>query len=182
MNISRRQWVQLGLWTSAAAAVGFVAGHRPEESAATEALLGSGDEAVLVYLGSSTCQFSNADDLPSLWARAQELVAASTSGGERRLTTVGIAKDRVVGDGLRHLEKIGSFDEVSVGRGWANMGVIKYVHSDHRGPAVTPQMLLLHRRIVNENGAVLLADEVVLNRWIGIHEIREWSTMAIGDL
>lgn len=146
-------------------------GRRPPAGADTT----TGDERLLVYIGSSTCGPSNDDSLPALVATLRVRVRAWAQRDRRRFVVVGIAKDRDVRSGLHHLARFGDFDEVTTGRNWANMGVLKYVYRDLPGPGATPQVLVVDRHLTNEIGGVEVRNEVVRIRRVGLREVSEWA-------
>ena len=155
-------------WTIPALSVGeYVPG-----SLSTE-----GEETVLIYLGSSTCGWSNTPELARLirGLKAELQLRARREGW--RFAAIGIAKDRRVDDGLAHLDKFGAFDEVMTGRGWASLGVQEYVYGQGSlaGPGVTPQVIVVSRRLeFVASGHISIADEHVLIRKVGLDQIAEW--------
>ena len=142
-----------------------------------EALSTEGEETALVYVGSSTCGWSNTPEFPSL---IQGLKAELQSRAHRegwRFATIGIAKDRRVVEGLAHLDKFGAFDEVMTGRGWANRGVQEFVYGrgSLAGRGATPQVIVVSRRLeFVADGHVSIADEHVVVRKVGLDQITEW--------
>lgn len=138
----------------------------------------TGEERLLVYIGSATCGPSNDADMSHLLDAIRVKVAQSAERDGRRFVTVGIAKDGDVAAGLQHLESMGRFDEIMTGRSWANIGLLKYVFSDLRGPAATPQVIVVDRRVLNQGVHVEVTDEQVLARRIGLQELREWVKAA----
>lgn len=78
-------------------------------------------------------------------------------------------------NGLDHLAKFGFFDELSTGRGWVGMGMMKYVFGDIPGPASTPQVIVLGRTLRRQPGGQTAFDgEDVVVRKVGLEEIRLW--------
>lgn len=139
---------------------------------------GPGKQLLLVYVGSSTCGWSNRAELPPMVRNLKaELQVRATAVG-RRFAAVGIARDRRADDGLAHLEKFGPFDEVMAGHSWANTGIQEYIYGgpNMAGPGVTPQIILVSRQLDYSVGHVSVVDEQVLLRKTGLGEISEWVT------
>ena len=105
-------------------------------------------ELTLVYVGSSSCRWSNADELPGLIERLKLSFQA------QGFTAIGVASDHVAADGIEHLDGFGHFDEVLAGRSWANTGIAKYVYGDMPVPAATPQVIVLERTL--ERGETMM--------------------------
>ena len=93
-----------------------------------EALSTEGEETALVYVGSSTCGWSNTPELPSLIKGLKAELQSRARREGWRFASIGIAKDRRAADGLAHLDKFGAVDEVMAGHGWANRGVQELVY------------------------------------------------------
>ena len=135
-----------------------------------------GEEMLLVFVGSSTCAWSNVPKLPPLVRDVKTELQARTRAAGRRFVAVGIARDRHASVGLAYLEKFGEFDEVMSGHGWANLGIQEYVYGagEMAGPGVTPQVILMTRRLDYPVGAVSIEDQRVILRKTGLGEISDW--------
>jgi len=130
----------------------------------------------LVYIGSSTCGWSNVPELPGVVEDLKRGVYGWAKEEQLDFAAIGIGRDMSVSAGLRHLEKFGLFDEVVAGRSWANAGVQEYVYGDMSGPGVTPQVVVLLRRTdYMSTGRVVMEANRVLIRLAGLREILEWS-------
>ncbi|MBW3630223.1 MAG: hypothetical protein KY464_13105 [Gemmatimonadetes bacterium] len=164
-------------------------GRRPPASAATPepqrggpyrpaAVTREGTELVLVYIGSSGCVPSNHEDLPGALEQLKVRLRDRADGGRRGFATVGIARDWVVDEGLAHLRKYGSFDEVMAGRNWMNAGVRRYVWEEIPGEASTPQVLVVERAVgdVAARGIQYgTQGERLVVRKVGTDEILAWA-------
>lgn len=139
-----------------------------------EARRDSGEELLFMVIGSSGCRWSNAPELVELVRRAREAVRDEAESRGAGFATQGIAQDNITQLGIEHLEKFGPFDELSVGRGWRNSGLLKYVYGAFPGPAATPQVLVVSRDLVGGGGQWEIANETVLLRLTGLAEIRSW--------
>lgn len=134
-----------------------------------------GEEIALVYVGSSTCAWSNAEELPAMVQGLKQALLARARQAGRGFSSIGIAQDALVSNGVEHLSRFGKFDEIVAGRGWANSGIQKYVYGDLPGPAGTPQVLVVERSLSYETGHVVVGGERVLARMVGLTEIAEWA-------
>lgn len=135
----------------------------------------AGEEIVLVYIGSSTCGWSNVPELPDVVRSLKVKMQARAQTEGMGFAAVGVARDAVVANGMEHLDKFGAFDEVMAGRGWANAGVQKYIYGEMAGLGATPQILVVSRRLGYETGHVTFNDEKVLIRKVGVDEIAGWA-------
>lgn len=139
---------------------------------------GSATELALVYIGSSTCTPSNDPGLPDVVEQLKIAIQRKAAEGGRSFAAVGIARDGDAESGLRHLRKYGHFDEVMAGRGWHNIGVLKYVYQGIPGVAATPQVLVVERRVVGGDSTAI-RDEHLVVRKVGVQEIRNWLESAV---
>ena len=143
------------------------------------ATTGTEEEIVLVYLGSSTCGWSNLPEVSRAVRDAKILVAAHARDSGTRFSALGIALDADASRGWAHLRKAGSFDEVAAGMGWANSGAEKYVFGTLAGPASTPQLLVVQRSLSTGPGGRPKAEsERVLVRKTGSNAILSWVSQG----
>ncbi len=196
----RRNWTILALVTGVV--VGFVLGrqgllpipevrwHLPARAAGEYAparSLSAGPEVAFVFVGSSTCGWSNVPELPDLIKELKRELRQRAENLGMSFAAVGVARDMVAADGIRHLGKFGDFDEVMSGRGWANIGVLKYVYDEvSAGSGVTPQVLVVERSLDDSGGHVALGTDRVVLRRAGLDQIKQWvragaPTQLLGD-
>ena len=97
-----------------------------------------GAELAMVYIGSSKCGYANSEELPALLETVRELLLARSQKAGRSFATIGVSKDLDVEAGIRHLRKYGHFDEIMTGRGWLNIGLLKYVYEGFPGYSSNP--------------------------------------------
>ena len=135
-----------------------------------------GEQLLLVYVGSSTCGWSNRPELPGMIRRLKGELSSRAAAAGTQFAAIGVARDRKAEDGLAHLEKFGPFDEVLAGQGWANTGIQEYIYgaADMAGPGVTPQLIVLSRRLDYSVGHVAAKEQRVLLRKTGLGNITEW--------
>ena len=131
------------------------------------------EELTLVYVGSSSCVWSNADELPAMIEHLKLDLQAQADTRGIGFSAVGIAGDRIAADGLDHLAGFGDFDEVMAGRSWANTGIAKYVYGDLPGHAATPQVIVLERTLRRDGSMMKYVADSVLRRASGLLEIED---------
>jgi hypothetical protein len=142
-----------------------------------------GRQLVLFYFGKSTCVWSASPELPVALARIRvDLEKAARQRGAS-LVVVGVSVDRRVGDGLRHLATLGTFDEISAGSGWLNSLALAKVWDGVGAPAATPQLLLLDRDISVDSAPFearfyTTRDENPVLRKIGLRDIQNWAAQG----
>lgn len=136
----------------------------------------AGEEVVLIYVGSSTCAWSNVQELPLQVRRLKTIMQQRARTEGRQFATIGIARDRLASVGLSHLKKFGPFDEVMAGRSGANRGIQEYIYGagSMAGPDATPQIILVSRRLAFPANHVSIVDERVILRKRGFAAISEW--------
>ena len=87
---------------------------------------------------------------------------------------IGLTSDVAPEKGVEYLGRFGGFDQIVTGMGWRNVGLMKYLHGEQYGPAVTPQVLVLARSVVVEAGHRAVRNERLLVRRHGLSGIRQW--------
>jgi len=138
-----------------------------------------GGELVLVFLGSSTCGFSN---LPRFPARIHDIkLSLSKRAADLGLSfvAIGLALDWNAETGFRYLRKFGRFDEILVGRNWFGTGAEKFIWEEFPGEPATPQLILLYRVLPGSKSgdsapSGRFESERVLLRLSGIVKIDGW--------
>lgn len=65
--------------------------------------------------------------------------------------TVGVALDWHLKPGLRWLDKMGSFDEVSVGRSWVNSSAVRHIWREFQATPALPQVLLIEHTVKSDS-------------------------------
>ena len=109
----------------------------------------TGTELVTVYLGSSTCGYSNDERLPDILEKVKLALRQRAAQQGRMFSAVGVAVDRRVATGRQRLEKFGFFNEVMTGQSWLGAGARMYYSKLLPGAPSTPQALVyLHDRDV----------------------------------
>jgi len=127
----------------------------------------------------------------------QPMAMSAVAGLRRRLNTahganfakvsvVGVALDRDVGEGMAFLSRIASkrlaetFDQISVGGSWLNEEVVRFVWRENAAPAASPQVIVISRPIETGgylSGKIVVAHDSLLVNLVRSTEILDW----IGD-
>lgn len=161
--------------------------HQLDDAAYRPATVqGENEEIALIYIGSSSCGWSNQPELVETIKELKVLLASRAQDLGLGFAAVGIATDVVAGAGIRHLDEFGAFDEVISGRGWSNAGVREYIFEAIPGPAATPQILMVHRTIDSDDDSPTVLGEQLLTRKLGLRQIADWVSQGaplplIGD-
>lgn len=135
-----------------------------------------GDEVALVYVGKSSCGFSNVDDLPESLDRARRVLKSRAEDAGLAFTAIGVANDAVPEAGWKHLHRFGRFDQVITGAASVNLGMQRYVLQDFPSISATPQIVIVRRtREAGPGVTPRVHHEQLLSRLIGISEIRRWA-------
>ena len=136
-----------------------------------------GPQLALIYIGSSTCGAANQPTVPASVKKLKRLLQQRARSNGYSFTAIGVAKEWVAGNGLAHLEKFGTFDQIITGGSSLNEGALKYMWQDLPGEAATPQVVVLKRNVVTPEGSGFYGttDEEVLLRKIGVVELKRWA-------
>lgn len=131
-------------------------------------------ELVGVLITTSTCAgTSHPDFVPAVHAMKAELARRAKASG-RTLRLVGVAMDERAGDGLALLDRIGPFDEVSVGGNILNSNMIQYMwRSPHRSTKI-PQWVIFERDVVIGEYVVAVTPDSVIAVVTGAENMRSW--------
>ncbi len=116
-----------------------------EDAPSWEEVIRPHPQFLLVYIGRSNCAWCNDARVPGLWAAFRDSILKVVEEYDSDVVEVGFAIDRDLRAGADHLDKIGTFDQVSIGGGWGNVGVLNWIIDRYGGPYSTPQVLLLVR-------------------------------------
>lgn len=163
--------VRTGRWVATA-----VGGD--QRAVAIDAIPRPGRQLVFVYVGSSRCGPSNAPDLPARIQALMSMVRTRARAAGAGFVAVGIAREMSALDGVDHLRRIGSFDELAAGQGELNQAAAHFLLVDHRGSVATPQIIVVERTLVGDglNGvdASVIAERV-LTRQLGLGLLGKWQ-------
>ena len=141
------------------------------------------ENVVMVYIGSSTCNYSNDKRLPSIVENIKSKVLKLALSENKGFTTIGIAIDWNIQDGFNHLNKIGNFNEILVGNNWFNHGSSKYFFNDSLSIPGTPQILLIKRSYSHhdksgENSiSYKISSDSLISKFVGIEDLIKWDSV-----
>jgi hypothetical protein len=136
--------------------------------------LSGGDYLRFVYIGSSTCQFSNNEHAHQLVKSLKTELKSLAQQYSINFISTGISIDGSTKQGIKFLKKSGNYSEIISGASNFNLGSIQYAS----GAASTPQILLIHERYDTEVIGVNINDlnqvQQLINNYRGIFEIEEF--------
>ncbi len=177
-----RRWAARGAYLIPMAAVGLMFAGLASRTAVERfrtppayVPIEDGEELVLVFIASSTCRGVRNPGLRTAVRRILKDYRALNRERGARFIAIGVATDWDIRKGMRLLEHFGRFDEVLLGRGWLNSGVVKYVWGDLPGGAGIPQIVLVRRQIRVTDAGLRVMSEEVLFRKIGGQNIVNWA-------
>ena len=132
-------------------------------------------EVIAVYVGST-----GTDSLTGMARVLSDMGTAlrrQTASSGRGLIMRGVSIEPSVEGGIRHLSRLGAFDEVSVGGNWTNSAVVRYLGAnDGRvSDSTIPELILLERTVRSDNTRMLqVGPERELTRFAGVDRISGW--------
>ena len=145
------------------------------------AALTSGREWQVVVVGAASCAASNHPEVQAAIRRIIATVRMHAQMAGENVSTAGVAVDWNHATGLEFLNRIGHFDEISIGRNWMNQVAIRYIWRDLRGPGLIPQVLLISRSLEVMNSGFLVGTDSVVKRLAGGEEIRAFDAWLAGS-
>jgi len=148
-------------------------GERATGSSA--AALTDGREIVVVLIGMSNCGAAQRPEFPPAFERAVKRLREGADSRGERLSTIGVALDWDVADGLDFLTRVGRFDEVAAGLNWQNSLALRYIFRDFPGQPAVPQVVVLERTIEIQQTSLDARDERLLDRIVGVQPIIDWA-------
>lgn len=138
--------------------------------------LASGEEVVMVFVGSATCGFCTSPRMAPLVREAAASLRERATSEDAALVLVGVAMDWVPGQGWRFLQSILNFDEVVIGRRWLNSEVVELVWDFPTAEAATPQIIVYRQTVVppSEFVRASISREEPAIRVAGLKRIQSW--------
>jgi hypothetical protein len=128
-------------------------------------------EVIAVYIGSGGTDGGMTTVISDMRAALQR----QASAGGYHFIARGVSIEPTVEGGLRHLSRLGTFDEVSVGGNWGNSAVVRYVGADSRTrPQLIPQVVLLEREARMDERVIEFGPEREIGRFTGTDGISAW--------
>lgn len=136
-------------------------------------------ELRLYVFVSERCLASRREELRAAIASIRNRLLAIAGAEGLAVVTVGVSLDGDTREGLRALRRLGPFEEVSAGSGWANEIAFRYILSAFPGPEVIPQVVLVRRDPPQSNNPGTSARETLLWRAVGLAEIVRWGSTGL---
>ncbi len=140
----------------------------------------SGDELVMVYIGSPFCGYCNSPEMPEFIEAAKLKGKSLADSLGMNYVVYGLAISWSAYEGMDHLKKFGLFDEMMLGRSWSNSAAIKYIHTDIPSGRVgaVPQVVYTTREIMYQENDTkddyLISNEKEYIRLEGYDEIKNF--------
>ncbi len=147
------------------ASTGDVSGAQPPPGAPDSVQLAAlglapGRELVAYVMVGSHCGYCQLDDTKAAIASLRAHLKTDHAKEFTTVTVIGVVVDRALRSGLEYLNSIGmdAFDEISVGSGWQNTHMTRFVRRDKVTEAGTPQVVVLARTMTAHLRPVLTVD------------------------
>lgn len=135
-------------------------------------------QLVAYVLVSERCGFCQSVEVQDAIRKLGPMLREEDSTLYARVHVVGVAAQDEVASGVKFLEKIGlgSFDEVSVGRGWENEFVMNHIWRTPGGLPAVPQIIVVSRPYVLERGPTKLVfgQDSLHMRIVGRDDLLSW--------
>ncbi len=134
----------------------------------------------MVFIGSSTCAYSNHDALPALIEDAKLKLQSKSVAQDWSFSVIGVSVDWRTSDGITHLSKFGHFDEIMTGRKWHGTAADLY-SKKIPGINATPQILVFGRDYAQNHGEAMesVSKEIPIHRVVGLAHIENWLNRGL---
>jgi hypothetical protein len=147
----------------------------------------SGEQLVMVYLGAAGCGWSRLPQVREAVRHLKAHLAATAHDQGLDFRAVGVALDWSPRDGIRHLARFGSFDEVSAGYQFGNAHAIRYIWSNGGAQPATPQVLIYRIRFTapsatNSVGRFAESDRFLVAALVGVETLTRWHVALPWEL
>ena len=133
--------------------------------------LPNGRQLVVVYVGGAEMDSTRA--FTDAVRDMKPLVARQAAQRGLPLSIVGVSLDWEVEKGFSRLRSMGAWDEVVLGNNWINVGAQHFVWSP-AGKPVTPQVIVLERRVTTRGERIEFGDERRIREFVGSSVIVDW--------
>lgn len=141
-------------------------------------------ELAMVYIGNSRCGWCNDTSLTRTFPVIRSAIEREAIRRNQTFVVIGIAVDPIAAEGVGHLSKFGSFDQLSAGGGWSNEAALKYFSGKLSGSPSTPTIIVVERDLVIPDSTHLETEtsyrnERQLVRKSGVFEIKRWVSDGV---
>lgn len=130
-------------------------------------------QLVFVYIGAQNCGICKTAAMKSAVSRSMELLAQQAEEQGRSFLRLGVATDPIVENGLKFLADY-EFDEISVGGGWSNLAILKYLSRNPDARVGAPQILIIERELAFRRHKAVVTHERPVRHVLGT-EILLWA-------
>jgi hypothetical protein len=106
-----------------------------------------GPQLVLLFVGSSTCLWSNDSRLPEALETLKVQLSEHARKHGLQFRAIGVSVDWRSDDGVQYLAGLGAFDEISIGSNWTNSTLLDYVW-ERGGIVATPAVFVYRHELL----------------------------------
>jgi len=154
------KWIVTVLATTAVFGHGFAQQQRIDKDR-------SRTELVLVYFGGSNCGPCKAPELKASIRDAKVLLAQQAEERGLEFSSIGVAVDTSIQEGVHFLEDVGPFDQIIVGKGFLNLAALTFLAIDSQSQLAIPQVVVYEQRIGIDHQHIAVSEPRILNAIVG---------------
>lgn len=127
-------------------------------------------EIALIFFGSSTCLASNDPAIPETFKELKTKITNYASNNDLYFKSIGISTDQNIHLGFSYLNKIDTFDEISIGPN-RNIASQEYIYKNNI--IVSPQILIVVRNFSSDQPRLkyIITSETVVHKAVGAYGI-----------
>jgi hypothetical protein len=130
-------------------------------------------EITMIYIGHSRCIFSNSVNMYDAIEGAKITMKDFADENSYSFRVIGISTDNDPYIGFNYFKKFGYFDELILGGGWSNIGMMSML-GEMGAETSTPQIITLIREYHPTN-RTLVSNERVILTLRGMNIIKDWA-------
>jgi hypothetical protein len=139
-----------------------------------ENFIQTNEEIILIYIGSSECYYCNDKSLPAVLSSISDNLESIAHKSDMSFKSIASTIDYSLDSSFKHLEKIGSFDEITIGGGSNNV-LSMYLYEKGSAVIAVPQISILYRKynpsIVNNESVKKIEKDSILFQTAGLNNI-----------
>ena len=143
--------------------------------AADSLTVGSSNERLVVFLGSSACPASTRDSLREDLRILGDSLQSRLRLSKVRVAMIGVSIDFNVNAGIRYLRELYPFQEVTVGRGFLNSASTGFLLGASGAALTVPQILILERIVEIDSTSITVGRSLIVRRIVGADSIHAWA-------
>ncbi len=135
--------------------------------------LSEGGEVLrLVFIGSANCYYSNNKKNHYMVTFIKDKLRSELSNYSIDFFTTGVSFDNSSDTGFNYLKKSGPYDEIIVGGGFLNLGVLNYSRTGYSTPRIIIYKETYDANIVGLNLKSFEESQKLINTYNGFYEIK----------